>query len=143
MRVSVHRNLNNATKFWSVTNREPGHIHKGLVIAWTERVLIADCTFVVSEASRQRCIREQRKNVNAWVYGTLVEMSNFWDRMTKQEIGHFRLEPFFSKLPRAAPFSFNPYKNRTFIRVDTGAPILTAPYAFFNGKTAVIGVEKT
>jgi hypothetical protein len=68
-KVRIYRNLNNGTmsiqqkieKSWKVT----GHI--------TEAVL-KDVRFVVSEASRQRVIRERCKNVHAYGEGILVGM---------------------------------------------------------------------
>jgi hypothetical protein len=41
-----------------------------------EHVLIRDVTFKVSEAGRQRVLREKRKNVHAGVKGQLVSVDN-------------------------------------------------------------------
>ena len=42
-----------------------------LVVAHTNRIALKDVTFKVSEAGRQRVVREQRKNVHAFAEGTL------------------------------------------------------------------------
>jgi len=42
------------------------------VIGHSDRVLLTDCKFKVSEAGRQRVLREKRKNVHAGVIGTLT-----------------------------------------------------------------------
>ena len=47
---------------------------KGRVVAHAVRVVLHDCEFRVSEAGRQRVIREKRKNVHAGVVGTLKLM---------------------------------------------------------------------
>lgn len=43
----------------------------GKVVYHADQVHLSDCQFVVSEAGRQRVIREQRKNVHAYVKGVL------------------------------------------------------------------------
>jgi len=47
------------------------HDHK--VIAHTNNINLIDVTFKVSEASRQRVLRDRRKNVHAFVEGITVE----------------------------------------------------------------------
>ncbi len=47
---------------------------KGRVIAHSEYVELENCKFKVSEAGRQRVLREKRKNVHAFVTGDLVSM---------------------------------------------------------------------
>lgn len=66
MRVFVYRNLHK--KCFSVRN-----VETGLVIRHAETVLLADATFKVSEAGRQRVLRQKMKNVHAGVQGTLVD----------------------------------------------------------------------
>ena len=53
---------------------------KGLVIAHAEELLLGDVTFAVSEAGRQRVIREKRKNVHAYAIGNLVTSSELMRR---------------------------------------------------------------
>ena len=65
MKVFVYWNL--AKKCWSVKALEGPF--KGLVVFRTRDLLLTDCTFKVSEAGRQRVLREQRKNVHAGVVG--------------------------------------------------------------------------
>lgn len=63
------------------------------VVAHVTELTLADVTFEVSETGRQRVIQEQRKNVHAYVHGTVVcvgtpqrataysnnESSDYWD----------------------------------------------------------------
>jgi len=44
---------------------------KGRVVGWASTVLLSDVTPKVSEAGRQRVLREKRKNVHAGMGGYL------------------------------------------------------------------------
>jgi hypothetical protein len=68
VKVEVYRNLKHgkhARPLYSIR-------YNGKVIARRHRVLLANATFHVSEAGRQRVLREKRKHVHAWVRGWLV-----------------------------------------------------------------------
>lgn len=93
--MDVYRNLHR--RCWSVR-------HRGIVRSHCDVVTLADATFRVSEAGRQRVLRERRKNVHAVVRGTLVSNDGV--------VGEGALE-----------VSYNPYKGGTFFHVLTGAPI--------------------
>lgn len=69
MRVFVYRNLHR--KCWSVKAMEGPN--KGRVIAHEDYVQLRDATFKVSEAGRQRVLKERRKNVHAGVQGEWVQ----------------------------------------------------------------------
>ena len=62
--VDVYRNLHKNT--WSILNRRTGR-----VIARTDNVVVKNVKFVVQPAGRQRVIDEGRKNVPAFVRGTI------------------------------------------------------------------------
>ena len=64
MRVHVYWNIHK--KCWSIR-------HKGKVIKHADKVSLADCTFHVQPAGRARVLREKRKNVHAYICGTLVD----------------------------------------------------------------------
>lgn len=68
MRVFVYFNLHK--KCWSIRAMEGNQ--KGRVIAHAQAVELANCTFKVSEAGRQRVLREKRKNVHAGVVGDII-----------------------------------------------------------------------
>ena len=106
MKVRVYYNLNRAV--WSVQHYIPG---KGWrVREYLDSLVLEDVTFKVSEAGRQRVIREGRKNVHAYAVGTLVE------RNGGGYSGHL------------ARVSYNPYKAGAFVRMDTGDPVEKAGY---------------
>lgn len=65
LRVFVYWNLHRGQ--WSVKALEGPN--KGRVIAHVPSIELFGCEFKVSEAGRQRVIREQRKNVHAGVVG--------------------------------------------------------------------------
>ena len=68
MKVRVYRNLHN--RLWSVVALSGEN--KGRVIAHMSTVSLVDARFVVRPAGRLKVIQERRKNVHAFVVGTLV-----------------------------------------------------------------------
>lgn len=93
--VDVYRNLHR--KCWSVR-------HRGIVRLHCETVTLGNVTFRVSEAGRQRVLRERRKNVHAVVRGTLVSRQG--------SVGEGSLEVVY-----------NPYKGGTFRYALTDTPV--------------------
>ena len=92
--VFCYRNLNRKGVVWSVRSNRTGR-----VIRRTGRVVLKDVTFKVSQAGRERVLREQRKNVHAGVVGTLQNLpgtplgyANRWHRLTYNpyKAGYFR-----------------------------------------------------
>ena len=61
--------------------------------------------FKVSEAGRQRVLREKRKNVHAFVEGIIGDSMNLPDPEDMQRV------------------SYNPYKAGTFVLRDSGTPV--------------------
>lgn len=100
MKVFVYFNLHK--RLFSVKALEGAN--KGRVIAHVDNVSLSDVTFKVSQAGRQRVLREQRKNVHAGVVGTLVPML----------------------CGTGLQVTYNPYKYDTFVCKDTELPILAA-----------------
>ena len=68
MRVEVYWNLHKLC--WSV--RALDGPDKGRVIQHTQSLQIKDCTMAVQPAGNARVRREKRKNVHAFIRGTLV-----------------------------------------------------------------------
>ncbi|AEJ94527.1 hypothetical protein FGG52_gp77 [Mycobacterium phage Backyardigan] len=69
MKVFVYFNLHR--KMWSVKALEGPD--KGRVIARSHYVILRDVTPKVSEAGRQRVLREGKKNVHAGLVGELIQ----------------------------------------------------------------------
>lgn len=112
MKVFVYFNLHR--KLFSIKALE-GDM-KGRVIAHRQAVLLNDATFKVSEAGRQRVIRDQRKNVHAGVSGTWFD-------------DHFA---FSSVIINGSAIMYNPYKYSTFVHLYGEHPITSARLVALN-----------
>ena len=98
MRVFVYFNLHK--KCFSIKALEGDR--KGRVVAHRDTVVLDGCKLMVSEAGRQRVLREKRKNVHAGVTGTWIN----GDRVES----HYE---FLSMVGRQV--TYNPYKYSSFI----------------------------
>ena len=116
LKVFVYFNLHR--KLWSIKALE-GPM-KGRVIDHQRQVYLERCTFKVSEAGRQRVLRERKKNVHAGVVGYL----------SSTKANHIA-PPGFS-----IPIVYNPYKYDRFMAVfffskdDSFVPVLYAGEVF-------------
>jgi hypothetical protein len=117
MRVQVYRNLNNG--LISIQD-----LSTGLVLGHASAIDLQEANFIVREAGRQQVIREQRKNVHAFVRGKVIDVRNFkpfkgrgegieddspyaWMNSTKLQRG--------SMLVTTTRVSYNPYKAPHFV----------------------------
>jgi len=116
MKVFVYFNLHR--KLFSIKALE-GNM-KGRVIAHRQQVLLNDATFKVSEAGRQRVIRERRKNVHAGVSGT------WFDDDDVQHAGNV-----FVNINGSA-IMYNPYRYSTFVHLYGEHPITSARLVALN-----------
>jgi hypothetical protein len=118
MKVYVYFNLHK--KCFSIKALEGEH--KGLVVAHRTALTLRDVTFKVSEAGRQRVLRERKKNVHAGVVGQ-------WDGYDTATADAC-----------SVPVTYNPYKYDSFVYADDRAPIKQAEGALlFNRKIFVNG----
>lgn len=88
--VKVYRNLKHgrtARPLYSVQRN-------GKVVARVHRLLLQDAQFVVSEAGRQRVLREKRKNVHAFVYGFVAESTMGQDKNDRDLPAHVTYNPY-------------------------------------------------
>jgi hypothetical protein len=108
MRVFVYFNLHR--KCFSIKALEGAN--KGRVVAHRNDVLLFDGVFKVSEAGRQRVLRERKKNVHAGVVG-------YWDETGDMTIGIDRVATI------GTPITYNPYKYDTFVHLYGEHPIKT------------------
>lgn len=111
-KVFIYRNL--TKKCWSIrcvkTRRVIGHAQELCMVA---------CTFKVSEAGRQRVLKEKQKNVHAGVEGTLLVLNAIGPGETQ-------------------PVKYNPYKAGHFTCQEK--PVTDAIYVVFdkNGSCGAI-----
>lgn len=94
---NLHKNL------WSIR-------HKGKVVAHAYRVVIDNPEFKVSQAGRQRVLKEKRKNVHAGVSDIFNAYSS-------------------PNTDKALRVSYNPYKSCHFYDIESHAPIYNAAIA--------------
>ena len=95
MKVFVYFNLHK--KCFSIKALEGAM--KGRVVAHRDNVLLFHTTFKVSQAGRERVLREKRKNVHAGVVGELIR--------TNVPLVH---------MPQMVSVTYNPYKYESFVR---------------------------
>lgn len=107
MKVFVYFNLHR--KCFSIKALEGKD--KGRVVAHRDDVLLFDCTFKVSEAGRQRVLRERKKNVHAGVVGLWLddEVNGTHDRVLRY----------------GSAITYNPYKYDSFVHLYGEHPIKT------------------
>lgn len=117
MRIRVYRNLRNGllsiqsktSAGWRVTEH-------------AESVHLEDAVFKVSEAGRQRVLRERRKNIHAYVEG---------ERITTWPDPHLTTwkAPSNKTVYRVV---YDPFKMKTFRMSTQNRSIEKAPYAFIH-----------
>lgn len=112
MKVKVYFNLHR--HLFSVVALEGAS--KGRVIAHRSLLRLANARFKVSEAGRQRVLREKRKNVHAFVVGELCET---W------------VDPVTFTTREA---TYNPYLYSTFVFKDSKEPIFSASCVWLENK---------
>ncbi|RXF11106.1 hypothetical protein EG878_14720 [Enterococcus faecalis] len=106
--VRVYRNLNK--KCISVQSTK-----SNLVIAHSQAVSLTDCTFVVRQKGRERVLREKRKNVHAFIKGS---------------IDPDYVEPPLMDRPFIRMATYNPYEAPHFYDVITKQPVFKASRAW-------------
>ena len=96
--------------------------HKGKVTAHFTHAFLAGCEFKVSQAGRQRVLREKRKNVHAYIacstFFTFEEDSNVGKRVT-----------------------YNPYKHDSFVIAETEQPVKNSRFvsvSVVNGRPVIL-----
>lgn len=107
MSVSVHRNLNK--KAWSVSEG-------GRVRSWLPWVILEDATFVVRQGGRTRALKDQTRNVHAYVRAPTLSC------LTPDEVA--------GKPLIRVRYDFR--VSDTFFRVDTGDSVKAAPLVYLD-----------
>lgn len=128
IRVMVYFNLHRKCLSVKALDGE----RKGRVVAHAKMVVLHNATFKVSEAGRQRVIREKRKNVHAGVVGELFMID-----------GHMGVLDLVEKL--YSPVKYNPYKFDSFVHTVNETPVHNAKrvvIASVNGKGTIYASEK-
>jgi len=93
----------------------------GKVVAHTPAITLDDVTFRVSEAGRQRVLKQKRKNVHAFISGK-------WD-------GVLRAGSIKNIIPEnSVEVTYNPYKYSSFVLAKDGTPIKNARFVLVSDK---------
>lgn len=111
MKVRVYYNLHRQCLSVQTQTPKGWRVWKHMSEAHLDNV-----AFKVSEAGRQRVLREGRKNVHAYIIGDLVE----------------------TPLTAGAAVTYDPYKFSSFVLKDTEVPIHKAERLSIVGKTITI-----
>lgn len=117
--VDVYYNLHKHV--FSVRDRK-----SRLVVAHAKAIDIRDVTFRVSEPGRQRVLRERKKNVHAFVRGTVFDYGNATDRE--------RCEAWDAE---TVTVRYNPYEGQHFTE-STGRAVVGGEYAFLSDKAVIV-----
>jgi hypothetical protein len=129
LRVFIYFNLHR--KLWSVKALEGPH--KGKVISHCLDFSLHNCTMKVSEAGRQRVLRERRKNVHAGIVGQW----DHWRLPLPLRQGGAYPQGALHRLDNLLPdgrITYNPYRSPTFTDVDTGEPVKGAARVYALGR---------
>jgi len=105
MKVAVYFNLHK--NIFSIQSRDTKDY--GKVIGHEKSVVLQAPKFVVRQAGRKQTIRENKKNVHAFVVGWLTE-------------GVKSTNPSYD-------VTYNPYKHDSFIEKERGTPVRSAAFA--------------
>lgn len=108
-KVKVYRNLHKDCI--SVVDNK-----SGLVVAHTQQILLKNVQFKVSEAGRQRVLKEKRKNVHAYLVGEFVTSE-------VKDLDGIKQQAYY-----------NPYTTKHFIDLETGCEVKFADLALLVGK---------
>lgn len=95
-KVMIYKNLHNG--LFSVKQN-------GLVVAHVESFCMDSVSFKVSEAGRQRVLKEKKKNVHAYIIGKIFDINKL---NVKTD--------FFASLVANQSIRYNPYKSNCFYR---------------------------
>lgn len=93
----------------------------GQKIAYASWVSMRDVEFKVSEAGRQRCLREGVRNVHAWVVGTEVRRIENAPVVAAPPAGYRRA-------------LYSPFKGEAFVDSQTKLPVYSASMVIVSGK---------
>ena len=128
MKVFVYFNLHR--KCWSIKALDGER--KGRVIGHAAYIDLADVQWKVSEAGRQRVIRERKKNVHAGAVGTLEAWTSIDGKRHGVAVGLSTFDRISSEAGDTAPVTvtYNPYKGPTFVDLHTSSPVHRSAVAY-------------
>lgn len=134
MRVMVYFNLHK--RCFSIKALEGAD--KGRVVAHARAVSLTDVTFKVSEAGRQRVIREKAKNVHAGAVGSLAD---YWPFVDSEPLDSAEPAPWKALLDElaehAVAVTYDPYTAGHFVTREERKPVHRARRCLLQGRSAL------
>jgi hypothetical protein len=133
--VQVYRNLNKKLSSQVGNGIDPKVVgdqpvysvrgNDGLVKKHLCHFALWDCTFRVSDKGNERVRGEKRKNVHAYIQGR--------EGWSEEEQRWHYIGPACDYVndPNTVVITYDPYKYKTFVRVDTGKPVYKAKVVVF------------
>ena len=127
LKVEVYRNLHK--NCWSIRDCKTKK-----VIKHVQSAHIKNAELVVQPAGRAKVLREQRKNVHAFVRG---QLEGSWNDHIESSSSISPIVLFFSaRQPRNWPvaqhIAYNPYKYDSFVLTETETPIYKATEVYLD-----------
>jgi hypothetical protein len=107
--------------YWNLHKKCYSVKYGGRVIYHTRELLLDRVEFKVSEAGRQRVLKEKKKNVHAFVVAQEILEIDMVRSYTKER----KLTEF---LPKLSQVKYNPYKNEDFVVVGPDGETLSRIY---------------
>ena len=114
MQVKLYRNLNNG----KISIMDPV---TRLVVGHADSVSVRNAQFVVNETGRQRVLKEKRKNVHAFVTGTLFAIQGFESYRGRYIVIHSGSHSGAKRIVK-----YNPYIGPYFTAASNGKPVHSA-----------------
>lgn len=133
LRVFVYWNLHRAC--WSI--KALSGPDRGRVVAHASAWDVRRADFKVSEAGRQRVIREQRKNVHAGIVGYLVAWERDANLGAWAPSASSALVDSVDALQGGHAVTYNPYTGPHFVTREGRHPVAFAPQVVAQGRTVL------
>lgn len=117
-RVKVYKNLNNG--LWSIKDAK-----SGLVLGHSESVVLEGVKFSVGQKGRERVIKEQQKNVHAYVIGAYKGTHTQDNMYAYSHVG----------------VTYNPYKDKSFtLKADRTQKLTKASKAVLSNESVFANI---
>lgn len=141
MRVFVYRNLTRKGNIFSIKSLEGPT--KGRVIAHAHGIHLEKCELVVSQAGRNRVLKQQRRNVHAGIVGDLVGVAGYEVRIHNttltKAIKQYSDKQWLKTFQAGISVTYNPYYYKTFVVKGSKIPVLKAKaITFFHERVEIL-----
>jgi len=115
-RLETHMNVlnKNVEVYYNLHKKCLSVRRRGIVIDHVNSILLKNARFVVQPAGRKRVLKEKRKNVHAFVRGERVAVASFDGKSER--------------------ITYNPYKYKSFVSVETGKPVYKKDIVSIDGR---------